>query len=202
MKYYLNVNLNFLDNLYSYYDWLENDFVINIVKIPVYKISNKKFIDICSNNIKIDKVFLEDIKNKTIISSGIIKYALILTNGNNSIAIIFNDKGHSFLYSVMNYKDELNINKLSYKLKPVNIKYIVISKKDKISSRYNKIYIENILNILNIMYINKNYSFINYIYMHLYSKNDTSIHKKYKKLISEDSILLDIYPLLKELNLV
>lgn len=133
MNYYYDVILNWSEKVpFSFYEWNDYDYLELIKKIPFIRIKHKALIDIWSNNIKIDQELLNDIKDKTLISSKDsickINYACLFTDNKNIIAIEFNDNGISINRSKLLIDDEINALEVSYSLKEVEINYEIISK--------------------------------------------------------------------------
>ena len=93
MNYYYDIILNFLDSNYLFYDWLEQDTLEYIKKIPLYQVTSKKFKEIYAYEGKISLEFLEEIKDKTISKNKKLKYACLIADKNNALALEFNDEG-------------------------------------------------------------------------------------------------------------
>ena len=59
MTYIYDILVNFSDNLYEFYEWNKKDKIIHIKRIPLIKVKSKVMEELCFNNIKVDKKFLE-----------------------------------------------------------------------------------------------------------------------------------------------
>ena len=116
MNYYYDIKLNFLDNNYLFYDWEDNDNIEYIKKIPLYQVTSKKFKEIYKYNGKVNKEFLEEIENKTILKNGKLKYATLIADKNNVIALEFAQDGHIITRSSLMLKDELALLDLLYNI--------------------------------------------------------------------------------------
>ena len=62
MNYIYDIILNFQDNYYQFFEWRHKDKIKNIMKIPVYRVSNKDILILKNNKVKIDEVFLNKIR--------------------------------------------------------------------------------------------------------------------------------------------
>ena len=124
MNYYYDIILNWNENIpYNFYEWNDYDYLELIKKIPLIKIKHKTLVDIWSNNIKINKEFLNNIKDKTLVSgkNSICKidYACLFTDNKNVIAIEFNNNGESINRSKLLIDDEINVLEVAYSLKEI-----------------------------------------------------------------------------------
>ncbi len=203
MNFYYEINLNFLNKYYNFYEWNEDDSIKLISKIPIFKIDTKSYLKIINSVFKVNNEFIELIKNKTIYNKGIIKYACIFTDSNNAYSVLFNEKGESIFYSSINLDDELNINEIAYSLKKYNLDYNVIK-----SYKYNNILRndsvikEYILKELNILFDNKNITKLKYFYFELFKKENDNIKEilyDIKSLLSSDlnDSIYELYNLIK-----
>ena len=166
MNYYYEVNLNFNDVAYYFYEWNINDKLEKIKKIPVVKVKTKLLKEIIANNFYIDKSFLEYISNKTICNNNFtIKNSCIFCDTKNAIAIEFDDDGKSIARSYLLLEDENNICDLSYSFKYYDLNIKVINKL-KINNDFRQE--ENIKRIINKeiyeLYEKKDYSKLEYLY--------------------------------------
>ena len=97
MNYIYDILVNFKETLYDFYEWNKNDNITHIRKIPLFRINDNFFKDICEFGIKVDRNFLEKIKNRTeefgLKKVSNIKYACILSNNIDSVCVKFNENG-------------------------------------------------------------------------------------------------------------
>ncbi len=185
MDYYYDVDLNFLDNYYQFYEWLDDDNILNINKIPIILISTRKFQSVINNKIKVNIDFLKLIKNKTEIKTGYIKYSIILSDNINSIAIIFNELGESIFYSSLSVIDELNINEISYTIKRNDFNFEIIDKLTQTKNlRQNKIILNYIKNEIDNLYKNRNYNKLTYLYNELITDEEKDYKKQYINILN------------------
>lgn len=126
MNYYYNLKLNLNEKLYEFYEW-KNYEIINVSKVPFFKVNKHTLKDLYLYNIKVEQDFLNKIYNKNI-SSENISYLAIFNDNKNSIAIEFNDKGESIYKSKLEVDADLTISELSYNMKLLDLKYTKLKK--------------------------------------------------------------------------
>ena len=131
MNYGYDVILNWNEEVeYEFYEWNDTDYLELVKKIPVFKVKHKVFLDLITNNIKVDKEFLNLIKDKTILSAknslAKIDYACLFLDGKSVIALEFLDNGEVINRSKLLIDDELNILELTFNLKEYDLKYEIL----------------------------------------------------------------------------
>ncbi len=122
MNYYYDIILNWNeDRAYDFFEWNDTDSLELIKKIPLIKVKHKVFLDLMTNNIKIDQEFLKELEGKTLISAKKdlqkIDYVALFTDTKNVIAIEFNQEGISISRSKLLIEDELNVLEVLYGMK-------------------------------------------------------------------------------------
>ena len=134
MNYYYDLTLSFSDQKTDkFYEWELDDNLIEIKKIPLYRVNEKTIINILKYNGFINSSFLKKIKNRTVYKkNGKIKtilYATILTDSKFSVAIEFDSEGNILKRSYLLLEDELNTIEISYSLKKEKLVFNKISKR-------------------------------------------------------------------------
>ena len=171
MNYIYDIVLNFNKELYEFFEWKDDDNLINIRKIPLIKINDDDFVSLLYNKIKIEKLVLDTFKKKFSLYSEEINgnVICIVTNGQRAMGVMFDQFGNLIGRSAMLLDEEeevleesenLEETKLLYeknKTKKVNIKLsrIEIKKKQ---------YIENFLNAID------NIKILKYIYFDYFDR--------------------------------
>jgi len=204
MNYYYDVLLNFQDIYYMFYEWDELDNIEFIKKIPLVHTESKTICDMISKKIKVNLDFLNQLENKTKLKQNkYLKYACIISDGKNSIAIEFNDNGEIISKSSLTIEDELNINEFIYYVNKINIQYETIADEILNKEIRQEKKIKKILKLeINDMYKNKNFSKLKYIYLEWFNELLDSIDLMYKNMLNKlNKELTDkeyyIYELLK-----
>lgn len=134
MNYIYDILINFKYPLFDFYEWNKNDDIMNIRKIPLYRISRLDLECFKNNSFEILSI-LDEIKNKTIVYSNhkrkIIEYACILSDGVESIGLIFDKNGKCIGKSKLLIDEELEVLSIINKIEIKFIDYKVL-KEDKI----------------------------------------------------------------------
>lgn len=126
MNYIYDIYLNFNEVLYDFFDWNRKDDLTHIKKIPIFMVDSDTFNVITFNNIKIDSNFMKRTANLTELwnKTNNINCSLFC-DGNNIIAIEFNNEGistrKSYLYideeaEILEDIDNYNITSITFKL--------------------------------------------------------------------------------------
>lgn len=91
MEYIYDILLNFKDEFYDFYEWNNNDRILHIRKIPIFKVSTDDYKILKNHNVLFDLKFLQSIKNRCELygqkKRRYLEYAFILTDGNDAFAI-------------------------------------------------------------------------------------------------------------------
>lgn len=195
MNYIYNIYLNFNKEYYDFYDWNDTDNIKLINKIPIIKIDTNKFIEIISNNIRIDNTLYNKIYNKD-------NTYLIITDSRNIIALKFNDNRESTMISSFNLDDEYQILNKSKKYKNYNIEYTILNKRNYIYETRDT-YVKNkyLLNNINKL----SYDTLKYIYYECFNKEEKKYNRMLKeikhKILNNDIICNKIYEILNPISL-
>ena len=204
MNYYYEINLNFNDTAYSFYEWNETDKLEHIKKIPVIKVKSNVLKKIVTNNFNVSKEFLDSINGRVLCKDNIkIENACIFCDTKNCIAIEFNNKGYSIARSNLMLEDENNICEIAYSFKYKDIELTnleIINIKDEFRQ---EIKIKNIINKEIIeLYNNKNYKKLEYLYYEWFGKLENNIETMVKNMYEDlkgnlKEIHYEIYKIIK-----
>lgn len=206
MNYIYDLVLNFTDcdNLLEFYEWIRQDNLTTIQKIPVFRINRFQMNDILNNRIQVSDKIFNKIKNKTFAEEGkVLKYSCLVTDLNRVIALEFDSnrvlkKSSSLLLDeeedVIDECSNFDIDNFEYE---VLEEYLVNS----FLTRKEKAIRNKLLSELKSLYVNKNYDEINYLYEELYDKKMT-VKEKYLFLVNEitnnyDSKYNKLYDIIK-----
>lgn len=188
MEYVYDILVNFNDELYEFFEWDKDDNIEHIRKIPMFKINTNAFLDFKNNIIKLDKVFLDKIKNKTEIFTntnvGVIEYSAIFTDGMDLVVIEFDSEGVGYLKSSMlldEYEDTLDESEL-LDVYDINYEIILNNKVNRFETRYQNKVLEYIKDEINLLIKYKNYNKLKYLYYEWYNKRENDIENVIQKL--------------------
>lgn len=174
MDYIYDIILNFQDKYYEFYEWYPKDKIINIKKIPIYKINTKDYLNIKKNIVIIDRNTL----TKT-------SKIFLLTNGIEVMGILLDNYGKTIKISSLLFEEADDILKDRDSIKLIDIKYRILKRRNsKLISRSNQEkqnYINNYLKSLN---LTKDEYLIKYLYYDIYGIEEENINTTYNKLLS------------------
>ncbi len=172
MEYIYDIVLNFQDNYYDFYEWQKKDKIINIKKIPIYKINNKDYLNIKNNKVTINKESLPKTNNMFLLTSGI-----------EIIAILINNKGKILKKSSLIFEESDDILEDKDKIKVINIKYKIDKKNPtNINSRIEQEKIKFINKFFKNINKRKDEYLLKYLYYEIYNKEE-DIDIIYNKLL-------------------
>lgn len=187
MNYIYDIVLNFNSNYYEFYEWNKNDNIINIRKIPTFKVDNQTYYDFKFNDITVKNDFLKLIEDETSIYLGNTnKYMCIITNSKEAIGIMFNKNGLIIKKSSLIIDEENEVLELAYDIENTKIDYQVnrVCKKMRLVSRSEGEKKKKIINNLNHLFKINNYELIRYIYYDAFLKEEKDVNKIYDELIN------------------
>lgn len=192
MDYIYDIVLNFQDRYYDFYEWYPTDRIINIKKIPIYKITTKDYLNIKKYLVILDKNTLP--KQSKI---------YLLTNGVELMGILLDNEGKVIKISSLLFDESDDILKDKDSIKLIPIKYTILKKRNtKIISRHNiekKTYINKYLNNLDLL---KDEYLIKYLYYDIYGTEEEDTSKIYHQLLSLSKDNYDLlYKSIKKINL-
>ena len=198
-----DVILNFNDYFYEVYEWKKNDDIINVRKIPFFKVNDKTFIDLKYNKIKLDEQSLKYLKYNCLLygDEDIIEVTCIFTNSKSSIGVIFDKEGNLIKRSSMLYEEEDEVIEEAKRLKETRLNFIINEvndnrNKSRIEIEKKKVLIEFINNIEDKMVLK-------YIYYDYYLKECDDIDKIKDSLLKEidnNSNLIKLYNIVMQFH--
>ena len=187
MKKIYDILVNFNKKAYEFYEWNKNDNIINIRKIPTFKVDNQTYYDFKFNDITVKNDFLKLIEDETSIYLGNTnKYMCIITNSKEAIGVMFNKNGLIIKKSSLIIDEENEVLELAYDIENTRIDYQVnrVCKKMRLVSRSEGEKKKKIINNLNHLFKINNYELIRYIYYDAFLKEEKDVNKIYDELIN------------------
>ncbi len=180
MIYLHDIVLNFQNNYYQFFEWNQKDNIINVKKIPLYRVSDKNLLYLKENEITVKEEIINRIKNDNKRGRRII---CIISNGKTAIAILFNNKGELIKKSSLIFEEEEEALSLVKNLKETKIFY----KKNIKHKQNNLLRIEKEKKEEIISYIknNRNNLTLKYLYYECYEKEINGINILKNTLLNE-----------------
>ena len=129
MNYIYDILVNFKSKLYDFYEWDKADEIVNIRKIPLYRVDKNVLLDFIKNKVVVSDL-LEQILNKTeVLKKGKIDkidYAFILCDNEYAAVFVLDSKGYVINYSSLLIEEEAEVLQYSYNLLETKINYTII----------------------------------------------------------------------------
>lgn len=173
MDYIYDIVLNFQKEYYDFYEWFPTDKIVNIKKIPIYKVSNNDYLKIRNNIVTIDKISLPKPNKIFLITSGLEVMALLIDNVGHVIkksSLLFDEADE-----ILEDKDKIKKIDIKYNIDKINnIKYISRKKIEKI--KYVNKYLRK-----SFKYKDKYY--LKYLYFEIFNEEEDDINKVYSRLV-------------------
>ena len=192
MDYIYDIVLNFHDVYYEFYEWDSGDKIINVKRIPIYKISTEDYLNIKKHDVTIDRNTIPKANKMFLITNGIEVMGIIITN--DGVVI----KRSSLLYDEA---DEILCDKDL--IKKINIKYIISKyNNDEYMGRVMREKRDYVNLFLNNLDKNRDEYILRYLYYDIYNEDLVDVDKIYQRLFDlfrED--INRIYESLKRVNL-
>lgn len=94
MQFIYDIVVNFEKNFFEFYEWEEEDNIINIKKIPLFLVNNETYKIIKYENVTVNSSFVDKIRDKTFAYNKVkVGPSCLITNGMEAIGILLNNKG-------------------------------------------------------------------------------------------------------------
>lgn len=203
MNYIYDILANFNNTYYDFYDWDDNDDIINIKKLPILKVNSNFLMNIKYHDVLVDSNLLENIYRKTEIfkiNKNKYSYVCSLCDSREAIIVRFDSKGNVVGRSSMLIDEENEVVDIAQYMDESNYS-ITVNKKvlyDNFKTR-KELSINNvILKELKKMNSDK----LKYLYFDCFNENENNTKKIMNRIITEikdnfDSIYIKIYDFLK-----
>lgn len=167
MNYIYDIILNFNEEFYDFYEWKNNDNVINVRKIPVLKVDENTYISLKNNKVQVSMETIDSLKKNFSLYNEKIEGNIIclITNGMSAFGVMFNNNGYLIKRSSMLFDEEEEVIDESENIKEVKIDFIKnekqksnnISRIVKEKQKFIKDYISSLDDELTLKYIYYDY---------------------------------------------
>ena len=192
MDYIYDIVLNFQEEYYDFYEWKSTDKIINVNRLPIYKVSNESYLTIKNNYTTIDKSSLPK-QNKM----------FLLTNDIEVMALIVDNTGKVLKKSSLLFEESDDILEDKELIKSIDLKY-TINKKNKLPSisRLSQEKTTYLSNYLKNIDPTKDEYLLKYIYYELHQQEESDPKKIYTSLLDlSKTNPTKLYTSIKQVNL-
>lgn len=126
MNYIYDIILNFNEEFYDFYEWKNNDNVINVRKIPVLKVDENTYVSLRNNKVQVSMETIDSLKKNFSLYNEKIEGNIIclITNGMSAFGVMFNNNGYLIKRSSMLFDEEEEVIDESENIKEVKIEFI------------------------------------------------------------------------------
>jgi len=189
MNYIYDIVLNFNKDYYEFFEWKKSDKIINIKKIPAFRVSDYDLNCLKYNIVKVGKEFIDKINDLTLFytkKENNYKYLCLASNTNETIGLMFNKDGNLIKRSSLIIDEDEEVNEEVFNEEEIKINYIENkSKKIEYISRIDKEKRDYLLKFINNLDIDKDSNIFKYIYYDYFEKEENDILKIKKVLLKE-----------------
>lgn len=206
MNYIYDIVLNFNKDYFEFFQWRKSDKIINVKKIPVFKVSDQDLVSFKYNVIRVNKNFLEKIYDLTLFYTKIdnnYKYMCLVSNTNETIGLMFDKNGRLIKRSSLVFDEEEEVNEEIFNEREIKIDYLenTLRKYENIS-RIDKEKRDYLFKFINSLKIDKDSNILKYMYYDYFEIEEEDACK-IKKIILQELINNDnnkLYELVKVLK--
>ena len=188
MNYIYDVVLNFNKHYYEFFEWKKTDKIMNVKKIPAFKVSCDDLRDLKFNEIKLNKKFIDKIFQLTLFynKKDNYDYMCLVSSCNEAIGLMFDKEGNIIKRSSLVFDEEEEVNEEVYNNDLIELDYEKnIYKKQENISRIDREKKEILLKFLNSLNEEKDCSILKYIYYDYFEKEEDDIKKIRKEILKE-----------------
>lgn len=189
MNYIYDIVLNFNKDYFEFFQWKKGDKIINVKKIPAFRVSDEDLINLKYNIVKVNKTFLDNIYELTLFYNKIdanYKYMCLVSNTNETIGLMFDKEGKLTKRSSLVFDEEEEVNEEVVRQKEIVIDYIENNfRKIEYISRIDKEKRDYLFKFINNLDIEKDGSILKYMYYDYFEEEEDNV-SKIKELILKE----------------
>ncbi len=186
MNYIYDIVVNFNPQIYEFFEWKKNDNVINVRKIPLFRVSDQDYLFLKYNDVKLEDKFICQIENMTSTYTRTnLGTSCLISNTKESIGLLFDKQGNVIKRSCLIFDEEEEVNSLAEEIEITDIIYIKNQKKEIVNmpriEKEKRTYLEKYLKKLDI----KDSIKIKYLYYDYFDEEEDDPINAKKRLIKE-----------------
>jgi len=187
MNYIYDIVLNFNREYFEFFQWKKSDKIINVKKIPVFKVSSNDLKNLKYNIVKVSKNFLDKIYNLTLFySKSEYKYMCLVSDSNESIGLLFDKYGNLLKRSSLVFDEEEEVNEEIINENEIMISYLENRYKNvEYISRIERERKNYLLKFINNLSLESDSCILKYIYYDYFEKEEVDVAKIKKVIINE-----------------
>ena len=130
MDYIYDILLNFSREYFDFFEWVSKDNIINVRKVPCFRLSDQDYLKFKYDSITVEEDFLDKIHNKTCLYSGNnnCPYVCLFTNSIDVFGAMFNKQGNLIKRSSLLLDEAYEVLEESFSYNVTNINIIKYKK--------------------------------------------------------------------------
>lgn len=185
MNYYYDVLLNFNQKvLWNFYEWEENDKLVFMKKIPLFRVSFETMQDFLGYHIQINSSFCKKIIEEVNCFKEDSPYSFLISDSKNSLAVQFDEHGMVIGLSKLLLRDDNNLNEFIYTVPETEISYSILEKRE---IHHELRQYENMKNFvlveLNTLREEQNLHKLKYFYYELFQEEENDIMVMHQRMV-------------------
>jgi len=181
MNYIYDIVLNFNKDYYEFFQWKKGDKIINVKKIPAFKVNDDDLRSLKYNIVKVSKEFIDRIFDLTLFYNKMdtnYKYMCLVSNTNETIGLMFNNEGRLIKRSSLVFDEEEEVNEEVLNEEILSIDYVENNfKKVEYISRIDKERRDYLFKFINNLDIDRDGSILKYMYYDYFEQEEEDISK-------------------------
>jgi len=187
MNYIYDIVLNFNRDFYEFFQWKKGDKIINVKKIPAFRVNSDNLRSLKYNIVKVNKSFLDKIYDLTLFYSKMdYKYMCLVSDTNESVGLMFDKDGKLIKRSSLVFDEEEEVNEEVDREDEVSIEYIENKHRDiEIIPRIEKEKRDYLFKFVNNLDIEKDDIILRYMYYDYFEKEEEDSSKIKRVIINE-----------------
>ena len=208
MSFIYDILLNFSDSnkIYEFYEWEQNDNLINVKKIPIFKVMTDTLLDIYNYKVKFSDDFVSKIENSSSVyrqNKNSYKYLAIFSDGNKAFAVNLGNNGIVKNKSNLLIAEEEEVLYITERLDIDNIEYKKLQKEKEefYGTRREQEERTFLLKWFKKLYKDNDVQKLKYLYFEYFDKLEDDIENIYNELVESlnniDGRHEELYKLLK-----
>ena len=205
MNYIYDIVLNFNSIYYEFFEWRKKDKLLNVKKIPLFKVNSSLLNCLKYNIVRVDNSFIDKIYNlTTFYNKKDYKYMCLVSDSNETIGLQFDRAGNLIKRSGMILDEQEECNDEVYNEDECEIRLLVNEKREyKFLSRVDSEKKDYLYNYINNLSNTDDISILRYIYYDYFEREENDILVIKNALINEVENNVDnskLYNLIKFLS--
>lgn len=191
MIFVYDILVNFQKEFFDFFEWNENDDIIHIKKIPLFKIDNSCFDHIKKNIVIFDKGFLKEIQNRAEKFSrkycSVIPYCCLLSNGKEAMAIKLNKNGFVIGRSSLLLDENDDVINMAKTLNKYHVNFTIFKICFSVNNktRYEKKQQAAVFDMIDKLYRNSEFQKLQFLFFECFGKDENNMDKIVENLKKE-----------------